>query len=114
MNGHSDGYYTDIDVYDAEMNAWYEYEFKEYFVQCECGASETATQKNLEAFGWHLSKTEYCPKCAAQIRALGMTPKEYELGKTITQQMGQGTQSVLRPPRDSMVRDVRNDTAAVG
>lgn len=68
----------EMDAYDHDMNKWYEYEFKEYFVQCECGATETATQKNLEAFGWHLSKTEYCPKCSAQIRALKMTPEQYE------------------------------------
>ena len=52
--------------YDAEMNAWYEYEFREWEVDClVCLNADCDTQKELERKGWELTQHgEYCPDCA--------------------------------------------------
>jgi hypothetical protein len=84
MNGHSNSSYyadySDEEAYYAAMDAFYQYEVREWNVECECGHRETATQKELELRGWHLSKTEYCPACVKQIAALGYSAKQYEMG----------------------------------
>jgi hypothetical protein len=51
--------------YDAAMNAWYEYEFREWDVECTvCGSSDHDTQMLLEKKGWKLTQYgEFCPKC---------------------------------------------------
>lgn len=52
--------------YDAEMNRWYEYEFREWEVDClVCLNADCDTQKELERKGWELTQHgEYCPDCA--------------------------------------------------
>lgn len=60
-----DHLYQNEDYYDA-MNRWYEYEFREWKVDClVCLNADCDTQIELERKGWELTQHgEYCPDCA--------------------------------------------------
>lgn len=91
-----------------EEERWDEYENRSWDVKCaKCGTEATATQKALDAFGWHLGRRDnFCPPCdldhsaGIQIGRARMLMEQMEKDRFMAQCINSDTdpRDVLREP----------------